>query len=99
MRPMGEVDLDHGAAASAFVIRCDAPDLAGPCSTVRPESGWSREARSGVRASARLLLIYGESASSPSVQDVLGRLYDLRSRLETGAPGDAVVDPEAAGTA
>lgn len=98
--PMGEVDLDPGAAASAFVIRCDAPDLArtlldGAAGEWLVEGGeeW------GFEASAQLLLIYGEPASSPSMHDVLGRLYDLRSRLETGAPGDAVVDPEAAGTA
>ena len=69
----------------------------GPCSTVAGE--WLVEGGEewGSRRAPSSWLIYGESASSPSVQDVLGRLYDLRSRLETGAPGDAVVDPEAAG--
>jgi hypothetical protein len=97
--PMGEVDLDHGAAASSFVVRCDDPDLArtlleGVAGEWLVEGGeeW------GFEASGQLLLIYGEPASAPSVPDVLGRLHDLRSRLVGGAPGEAVVDPEAAGT-
>jgi hypothetical protein len=96
---MGEVDLDDGAAASAFVVRCDEPGVArtlldGAAGDWLVEGGeeW------GFEASGPLLLIYGAPASAPSVPEVLGRLHDLRSRLEGGAPADAVVDPEAAGT-
>lgn len=96
--PMGEVDLDDGTAASASVVRCDDPDFArtlleGPAGDWLVEGGedW------GFEANGRLLLIYGAPASAPSVPDVLGRLYDLASRLGAAAPG--VVDPEAAGTA
>jgi hypothetical protein len=97
---MGEVALDRGAAAAAFVVRCDDPDLA---RTLLDEAAgeWLVEGGEewGFEASGRLLLIYGDPLSVPSVPDVLGRLHDLRSRLEGGRPGEEVVDPEAAGTA
>ena len=96
--PMGEVELEPAAAASAFVVRCDDPDLARTLLD-GAAGGWLVEGGEewGFEASGPLLLIYGEPGSFPSVPDMLGRLHDLRSRLE--GPGDAVVDPEAAGTA
>ena len=97
---MEEVDLDDGAAASAFVVRCDAPDFARTLLEAAAEE-WLVEGGEewGFEASGPLLLIYGTPASAPSVPEVLGRLHDLRSRLEGGAHGDAAVDPENAGTA
>jgi hypothetical protein len=97
---MGEVDLDDAAAAPAFVVRCDDPgfartllDGAAGAWLLEGDEEW------GFEASGSLLLIYGEPAIAPSMPEVLGKLYDLRSRIGGGAPGDAIIDPEAAGTA
>ena len=96
--PMGEVVISEGPAAG-FTVRCD--DAAFARTLLEGSGAWLVEGGEewGFEASGQLVLIYGAPMSAPTVPDVLGRLDDLRSRLEAWPSRDAVSDPGVAGNA